>query len=462
MGANNSTCLPCKAAAHSGARRGRSGGLSERFSSLIPLKKISTAAEHERRVPSEQDSPVGGQLIAPIEEHSPRTGNPDQPSVNVLRGASKAVSLPAEGDEVKREDISANINEGESCVSPSRRVLPCGQTHLHDETVRTSDVHNAEENEVGRQGSSVFNLRDRSESAPRLENESQASPDPPAQLPSSVDPAGHQHVPTHLLMENDHFSCNDLKRQQSNLQDILSPHSRAVAHRVAAALRAAAGERAAAAATVAAAAAAVTRGESRRSHLPEEDEPLACDSAATATSTQEGEEVCENAGNAGNACSGIGFLTWASSTSIAPLSCFKMKGAEMDESFINHENPLHPEQAHLTRDTDTGSRSSEEIVLEAVRRLNAIFTEAAAAASAAAATGSTAAKERLERHLAIFLRRHDALQRSSNSVEPAVDAEIFRQGVDALVRSLESTLSGSDLKQQVMLEKRSIKLTLTF
>lgn len=235
MGANNSTCLPCKV---SGANARRSKGVSdvqnERTSDKQAnlLKKVSTAAE-----PQGESRPAG--------HASTPTGSP-------ITGAGVNSSQSLQGrTEMPQQQHSLQLQEEQDPL-----LQPLESRHL-----RQAAPGGAQQSQASLEGKTQQEQRDEGLSVPgspshlvekSLAPEQTNEPMPPMEQQTNGEALNRQphiHVPSHMLASETETSW---QQHHDPHQTLLSPHSCSVAHRVAAALRAAAGERAAAAAARAA------------------------------------------------------------------------------------------------------------------------------------------------------------------------------------------------------------------
>lgn len=235
MGANNSTCLPCRV---SGGNSRRSKGVSDvqndkksdKQANL--LKKVSTAAE-----------PQGGSRLAG--QVCPPTGSP-----NTGAGVSSSQSLHG------RTEIPQQQHSLQSQEEQDPLLQPLESRHLRqaapgDGQQAQPSLEEATQQEQREEGSAVFGSPSHLGEGPLAPQET-TEPMPPMEQQTNREALNRQHhihIPSHMLASEIEASW---QQQHGSQQTLLSPHSCSVAHRVAAALRAAAGERAAAAAARAA------------------------------------------------------------------------------------------------------------------------------------------------------------------------------------------------------------------
>lgn len=231
MGANNSTCLPCKAVGASarrsketnGVHNPRDGDNQSRF-----LKKVSTSADPQGESRTAEQSP--------IPKDSPPTGIVASSSQTPQGGAEVQQLQQSFHDEAQpgpflQPTDSSRLQQGATENEHDEQPLPEGKERQEDSTGPFSSHSRAKNVSL-----------EQNPRKPEPATEQQPSREPPQHKP-------HLHVPSHMLASESDASWQKHRIAQ---QALLSPHSCSVAHRVAAALRAAAGERAAAAAARAA------------------------------------------------------------------------------------------------------------------------------------------------------------------------------------------------------------------
>lgn len=232
MGANSSTCLPCKASGGTSRRgKGITNVLNNRDNEGTPqlLKKVSTAAEQQAR------SGTAGKQPSTPHEGSPTNG-----------ALSSSQSLQDRG-ETLHSQVSRHLQaQTDSALQPADSTQlergPTGEKEL----AQHPSLDGAKRTASGCQQTS-------SNEGPRLQQTKRLEPAGEEQSGAAVQHQDHINIPSHMLA----VEADPAWQQQhpDAQQALLSPHSCSVAHRVAAALRAAAGERAAAAAARAAEAA---------------------------------------------------------------------------------------------------------------------------------------------------------------------------------------------------------------
>ncbi|KAL8449135.1 hypothetical protein Emed_003286 [Eimeria media] len=234
MGANNSTCLPCRVTG-AAARRIKAAGdaIDPRDGEhhLRALKKVSTAAE-----------PQGGSR--PAAQASTARGSP----TNAAAGGS---SQPIDGfiEVNQQEGPYSSQEQGSNVFGPtdSKQLQQGPIQHEHDPklSMEEGDEH-AEEKAPA---SHLDPSRDLAEARVDHSKEGLSGGEHLVSGGGNLQHQQHIHVPSHMLATETEASW---QQHHDSQQALLSPHSCSVAHRVAAALRAAAGERAAAAAARAA------------------------------------------------------------------------------------------------------------------------------------------------------------------------------------------------------------------
>lgn len=236
MGANTSTCLPCKASGGTSRRtKTITNALNNRDNEEAPhfLKKVSTAAEaHSKTGAAGQPS-------------TPHEGSP-------INGALSSSQSLQERGETLHSQMSRHLQ-----AQPDPALQPAASTQLEGGTTGEKalahqpslDGAKLEEQQRMASGCQQPSFNDR----PWLQQTRRLEPAGEEQLGApSVQHQDHINIPSHMLA----VEPDSTWQQHPNAQQaLLSPHSCSVAHRVAAALRAAAGERAAAAAARAAEAA---------------------------------------------------------------------------------------------------------------------------------------------------------------------------------------------------------------
>lgn len=235
MGANNSTCLPCRVSGGNGRRSKVVSDVqnernSEKQANL--LKKVSTAAD-----------PQGGSR--PAGQASTPTASP-----NTGAGVSSSQSLHGR-TEIPHQQHSLQVQEEQDPL-----LQPTESRHLRQsapgvEQHAQTSLEGITHQEQREEGSAVFDSPLRLDEG-RLAPQQTEEPTPPMERHTNSEALNRQsqiHVPSHMLASEIEGSW---QQQHDSQQALLSPHSCSVAHRVAAALRAAAGERAAAAAARAA------------------------------------------------------------------------------------------------------------------------------------------------------------------------------------------------------------------
>ncbi|KAL8269721.1 hypothetical protein Esti_006357 [Eimeria stiedai] len=235
MGANNSTCLPCKVSG-AAARRIKAAGDAidprDGDQHTRALKKVSTAAEAQ-----------GGSR--PAAQASTARGSP----TNGAAGCSS--QQPLEGlIEANQQQPSGTSQEQCSNLFGPTDSKQLQQGPLQHEQDAKLSVDEAEEHTEERAPPShLDHSRDVSESRVDYPKEGLSGSEHLVPRGGNLQHQQHIHVPSHMLATETEASW---QHHHDSQQALLSPHSCSVAHRVAAALRAAAGERAAAAAARAA------------------------------------------------------------------------------------------------------------------------------------------------------------------------------------------------------------------
>lgn len=229
MGANNSTCLPCKVAGANSRRSKATGGLHSQADgdkSCHILKKVSTAAEPQgdgktvafgsfsKSAPVTRDSSCGHQALPEQGETA------DQKLLPHVEKEIISVVEPKEGDQ------------------PLQKVKQQEQNALLTAEGSAQQGHTEVANGINTKQNEVTSAKGKSEKDFKLDGHQTLHQEVLQHHP-------HIHVPSHMLATEENGSC---EQPRESRQALLSPHSCSVAHRVAAALRAAAGERAAAAA----------------------------------------------------------------------------------------------------------------------------------------------------------------------------------------------------------------------
>ncbi|KAL8441060.1 hypothetical protein Emag_007484 [Eimeria magna] len=233
MGANNSTCLPCKVTG-AAARRIKAAGDAidprDGDQHIRALKKVSTAAE-----------PQGGSR--PAAQASTARGSP-------TNGAAGGSSRQLDGFiDVNRQEPPYDSQEQCSNMfgpTDSKQLQQGPIQHEHDPRLSMEEAD--EHTEEKAPHSHLDHSKDISES--RVDHSKGTLSGAEHLVPGgNLQHQQHIHVPSHMLATETESSW---QHHHDSQQALLSPHSCSVAHRVAAALRAAAGERAAAAAARAA------------------------------------------------------------------------------------------------------------------------------------------------------------------------------------------------------------------
>ncbi|CDI86378.1 hypothetical protein, conserved [Eimeria praecox] len=230
MGANNSTCLPCKVAGGNGRRNKSLNGPHDPkvlSSQAQVLKKVSTAAEphgtsgtaSQSATPQDSSANGGSSYSEPLQRGSETV----QPQGSIPQQShSRAPQQPIEGEQLQQvEELQEQPPPQEGEIRPEH------EADINTKPKSLVGIAYPQQKELTTVGEKQ--VRDR-----------------------SPKPQEHVHVPSHMLAVGAEAVC---MQHQGTQQALLSPHSCSVAHRVAAALRAAAGERAAAAAARAAEAA---------------------------------------------------------------------------------------------------------------------------------------------------------------------------------------------------------------
>ncbi|KAL8430074.1 hypothetical protein ACSSS7_006170 [Eimeria intestinalis] len=368
MGANNSTCLPCKVTG-AAARRLKAAGevIDPRDGEehIRALKKVSTAAE-----------PQAGSR--PAAQASTARGSPTNHGA-----AAGSSSQPLEGFiEVNQQQPPYAPQEQPSTVfgpTDSKQLQQGPVQHEHDPklSIEEADERPDEKTPPGY----VNHSREVSEARVDNPNEGVSGAE---HLVSggNLQHQNHIHVPSHMLATETEASW---QQHHDSQQALLSPHSCSVAHRVAAALRAAAGERAAAAAKRAAEAVKAAKAASKADGT-ELQKSLECQQDLPPPSSQGFRGLRSAAGNTkGNSMGQASSYHSQQRHSpqngcLSQVPCFNASEESGNELTIT-ENP-EVEQG-------TGrAPPSDHFVVAAAKRVGHMFSSAAAAAASVASAAA--------------------------------------------------------------------------
>ncbi|CDJ56451.1 hypothetical protein, conserved [Eimeria maxima] len=372
MGANNSTCLPCKVAGGNARRNRPLNGVHDPkilSGQVQVLKKVSTAAEPQgtsgtvSQSAPPQDPPVNGPSSStePLQECN-ETLQLQEPLI--AQSHSEAPQQPVEVQRLKR----AEQLQDEPSVH-EREIRPDNETELKSKP--TSSV-------------GISSPKPKDETAVAGKQAREGSPMPQQ----------HINVPSHMLAAGAEAVC---LQHHGTQQALLSPHSCSVAHRVAAALRAAAGERAAAAAARAAEAAEAAKAmPNQHGGHPKQDRifqtesssaecgALASITGSTEDSTPEQQANTEQEpqrAHQRNSC-------------FPHVSCFSSNDESASEITVRQHAEQYPRKPN-------GFPSPEQSIISAAKLVGEMFSGAAAAAVAlASSTPGQNANEGAEQPLA--------------------------------------------------------------
>ncbi|CDJ64928.1 hypothetical protein, conserved [Eimeria necatrix] len=355
MGANNSTCLPCKAAGASARRNKAATDVQNngKISTEVEiLKKVSTAAEPQVASGTpEQSSSLQG---------SPNNGSSN--SSNSLQERAKTLqqedSLPhnaqpetcpplAEGSTVQQDKQQDEL--------PSHEGQPCPQL----------------ETQLGLQ------LKGSTDVSPPHNKQLETAEDQKVDERARRTPEKRIYVPSHMLAEG---SEQAWKQHQGASQALLSPHSCSVAHRVAAALRAAAGERAAAAAARAAEAAEAIKKmpkDSTGKPMNQSNGQVSGVCPAESAETCSAETLAEQQADAHQDAQ----RTRSRSSCFPHVLCFSSAYDSGNEITVRQE-------AEQQQEGESNSQSAEYSVISTAKRVGEMFSGAASAAVAFASSAS--------------------------------------------------------------------------
>ncbi|XP_026190778.1 uncharacterized protein LOC34617851 [Cyclospora cayetanensis] len=246
MGANNSACLPRRAA---GATARRNGAISSNRTAEAALRPTQNFKKVSITVDSQAaKSETRAQLSTP--HGSPTNGVASSSGLTEECGDALHAQLSPDDQQVKVRGQLPNVSGIESSANEKQQ-----------------DAHFLEE-EQPREPEAEFTINQGSPKEISSLSKTE-KPDEALYVQKGEGALRHQHhihVPSHLLATRTEEAW---EQHQHESQALLSPHSCSVAHRVAAALRAAAGERAAAAAARAAEAA-----QAAKTTQEDEAEPL--------------------------------------------------------------------------------------------------------------------------------------------------------------------------------------------
>lgn len=359
MGANNSTCLPCKAAGASGRRNKATTGVPNPKDSdkqAQVLKKVSTVAE-------------------------PQAGN----------GTASQPSIP-EGSQTNGALRSSHSLQGRAqTLQPQPAPHSQGQagpSFQPTDSPRSQQVVTEKERDVHPELEGIEALEHDAPSSSHQSHPNEVSPAPQTRRLEVVEGQRtnegvlqhqtHLHVPSHMLAAETETAWQQHHDAQ---QALLSPHSCSVAHRVAAALRAAAGERAAAAAARAAEAVEAAKMTPKESLEQKALENLRSSSTA-------GVSVFRTLRAASNGTEDSSQEQQASQQHGAQRaslqnSCFRH--VSCFSSSDDSGNEITVRQGLEQRQEGTGSAApSEHFVVGAAKRMGEMLSRAAAAAAALA------------------------------------------------------------------------------
>ncbi|CDJ37469.1 hypothetical protein, conserved [Eimeria tenella] len=360
MGANNSTCLPCKAAGASARRNKAATDVqnNRKISKEVEiLKKVSTAAEpHIASGTPEQSSSLQG---------SPNNGSSN--SSNSLQERAKTLQQKDSLPHYSHPEPSPPLAECSTVQQdkqqdelPSHEGQPCPQREM----------------QLG------FQLKGSTDVLPPHNKQLETVEDQKADERARRTPEKRIYVPSHMLAEG---SEQAWKQHQGAPQALLSPHSCSVAHRVAAALRAAAGERAAAAAARAAEAAEAIKKMPRDSTGKPMNQPNgqvsgvspAESKALTSAEACSAETLAEQQADAQQDAQ----RTRSRSSCFPHVLCFSSAYDSGNEINVRQE-------AEQQQEGENNSQSAEYSVISTAKRVGEMFSGAASAAVAFASSAS--------------------------------------------------------------------------
>ncbi|CDJ54051.1 hypothetical protein, conserved [Eimeria brunetti] len=359
MGANNSTCLPCKVAGGNARRNKPLNGVHDpkNISRQVQvLKKVSTAAD-----PQGTNGTVL-QSATPLDSSANGTSSPSEP----LQRRSENLQLQGQALEQSHSEVSQQPAEGQ-------RMQHVGELQddppLHEGKTRPGhepDLLSNQECSAGIPSPQPKELTTVGEQQLR---------------DGSPKPQQHIHVPSHMLAAGAEMACI---KHQGTQQALLSPHSCSVAHKVAAALRAAAGERAAAAAARAAEAAEAAKampkqhaGQPKEACTLQTQSPSSDCRALRSATRSTAENTAEKQANAEQETQ----RTLPQNSCFPPVSCFSTNDESASEITVRH-------QAEQYEGKPIGFSSPEQSLISAAKLVGEMFSGAAAAAVAMASSTS--------------------------------------------------------------------------
>ncbi|CDJ33776.1 uncharacterized protein EMH_0089680 [Eimeria mitis] len=370
MGANNSTCLPCKVAGGNVRRNKPLNGAHDQqvlSSEAQVLKKVSTAAEPQGTSGTASQSAI-----------------PQDSSANAASGSS--VPLQKRSGSLQLQGSFPGQSQSEALQQSIEGQRLQQVEELQDKPTLQDGKIPENETDLGSKAKCSVGVPLSQPKDARTVVEQQLRDGSPR-------PQQHIHVPSHMLAAGADVVCI---KHQGTQQALLSPHSCAVAHRVAAALRQAAGERAAAAAA-AARAAEETEGTKAvpKQHAGQAKEACSFQTESSAAECREptnGKETTADSSREKHAKpEQEAQRTLPPSSCFPQVSCFSSNDESASEITVM-------QQAEQYQGKTMGFPSPEQSLISAAKLVGEMFSGAAAAAVAmATSTSGQTARDSSER-----------------------------------------------------------------